>query len=327
MKRDKKTRRKIIIRNTAIILVVAFLALDIFAGNWLVNFALSRASASGLAVAPTPTTTEDTQSKVNSVWEKMSALTDSWVESASKKEVNISSKDGLNLIGDVFNTDENSHKWLIAVHGYTGKRQNMYSYARYYAEKGYNILTPDMRSHGESDGKLIGMGWLDKEDIKLWIDYVLGIDPEAEIVLHGVSMGGATVMMTSGEDLPDNVKAIIDDCGYTSVWDEFTDEAKYLFNVSQFPILYTASAISKIRAGYSFQEASALEQVKKTKIPILFIHGSEDNFVNTNMVYSLYDACPTQKDIMVVEGAGHGQSLYLDPETYFNKVFGFIGSL
>ena len=195
-----------------------------------------------------------------------------------------------------------------------------------YAEKGFNILTPDMRSHGESEGKLIGMGWLDKEDVKLWIDYVLNIDPEAEIVLHGVSMGGATVMMTSGEDLPDNVKAIIDDCGYTSVWDEFTDEAKYLFNVSQFPILYTASAISKFRAGYSFQEASALEQVKKTKIPILFIHGSEDNFVNTNMVYSLYEACPTRKDLLVVEGAGHGQALYLDPDTYFDKVFGFIGS-
>ena len=184
-----------------------------------------------------------------------------------------------------------------------------------------------MRSHGDSEGKLIGMGWLDKEDVKLWIDYVLDLDPEAEIVLHGVSMGGATVMMTSGEDLPENVKAIIDDCGYTSVWDEFTDEARYLFHISQFPILYTASAVSKIRAGYSFQEASAIEQVKKTNIPIFFIHGSEDNFVNTDMVYSLYDACPTQKDIYVVEGAGHGQSLYLDPDLYFEKVFSFIDSL
>ena len=160
------------------------------------------------------------------------------------------SGDGLNLFGDVFNTDTQSHKWLIAIHGYTGKREHMYSYARFYAEKGYNILTPDMRSHGDSEGKLIGMGWLDKEDVKLWIDYVLDIDPEAEIVLHRVSMGGATVMMTAGEDLPDNVKAVIDDCGYTSVWDEFTDEAKYLFNISQFPILYTASAITKLRAGY-----------------------------------------------------------------------------
>jgi fermentation-respiration switch protein FrsA (DUF1100 family) len=303
------------------------LALDIFAGNYLVSFALSRASASGVAVAPTPTTTADTQDTVNKIWERISKLTSEWFDSANRTVVSIKSGDGLDLVGDIFNTDANSHKWLIAIHGYTGKREHMYSYARYYAEKGYNILTPDMRSHGDSEGKLIGMGWLDKEDVKLWIDYVLGMDPQAEIVLHGVSMGGATVMMTSGEDLPDNVKAVIDDCGYTSVWDEFTDEARYLFHISQFPILYTASVISKIRAGYSFQEASAIEQVKKTNIPIFFIHGSEDNFVNTDMVYSLYEACPTKKDLYVVEGAGHGQALYLNPELYFEKVFGFIDSL
>ncbi len=324
---NKKSKRNTIIKRVVIILAVVLVALDLFAGNYLVSFALSRASASGVAVAPTPTTTEDTQDTVDQVWKKISKLTDEWVDSANRTVVSIKSGDGLDLVGDIFNTDSNSHKWLIAIHGYTGKREHMYSYARYYAEKGYNILTPDMRSHGDSEGKLIGMGWLDKEDVKLWIDYVLNLDPEAEIVLHGVSMGGATVMMTSGEDLPENVKAIIDDCGYTSVWDEFTDEARYLFHISQFPILYTASAISKLRAGYSFQEASAIEQVKKTDIPIFFIHGSEDNFVNTDMVYSLYDACPTQKDIYVVDGAGHGQSLYLNPDLYFEKVFNFIDSL
>lgn len=324
---SKKLKRSTMIKRIVIIAVVALLALDLFAGNYLVSFALSRASASGVAVAPTPTTTEDTQDTVNKVWETISKLTDEWVDSTKKTVVSIKSRDGLDLVGDIFNTDSNSHKWLIAIHGYTGKREHMYSYARYYAEKGYNILTPDMRSHGDSEGKLIGMGWLDKEDVKLWIDYVLNLDPQAEIVLHGVSMGGATVMMTSGEDLPENVKAIIDDCGYTSVWDEFTDEARYLFHISQFPILYTASAISKIRAGYSFQEASAIEQVKKTDIPIFFIHGSEDNFVNTDMVYSLYDACPTRKDLYVVKGAGHGQSLYLNPDLYFEKVFSFIDSL
>ncbi len=324
---SKKLKRSTIIKRIALIVVAVLVALDIFAGNYLVSFALSRANASGIAVAPTPTTTEDTQDTVDKVWSTITELTDKWMDSAQKSVVSIRSGDGLDLVGDIFTTDTNSHKWLIAIHGYTGKREHMYSYARFYAQKGYNILTPDMRSHGDSEGELIGMGWLDKEDVKLWIDYVLDIDPEAEIVLHGVSMGGATVMMTSGEDLPDNVKAIIDDCGYTSVWDEFTDEAKYLFNISQFPILYTASAISKVRAGYSFQEASAIEQVKKTRIPIFFIHGSEDNFVNTNMVYSLYDACPTQKDLYVVEGAGHGQALYLDPDLYFDKVFGFIDSL
>lgn len=324
---NKKNKVSKIIKWVVAIVLIAFVALDIFAGNYLVTFAISRSTASGIAVAPTPTTSDDTKNTVDRVWKEISELTNNWVVSSAKEVVSISSSDGLNLVGDVFTTDANSHNWVIAIHGYTGKRQQMYSYARYYAEQGYNVLTPDMRSHGDSEGKFIGMGWLDKEDVKLWIDHVLGIDPDAQIILHGVSMGGATVMMTSGEDLPHNVKAIIDDCGYTSVWDEFTDEARYLFNISQFPILYTASAISKIRAGYTFQEASALEQVKNTSIPIFFIHGEEDNFVNTRMVYSLYDACNSQKDLYVVEGAGHGQALYMDPDKYFTKVFGFINSL
>ncbi|SDA59124.1 hypothetical protein SAMN02910275_01461 [Butyrivibrio sp. INlla18] len=324
---NKKNKLSKIIKWVVAIVLIAFVALDIFAGNYLVTFAISRSTASGIAVAPTPTTSDDTKNTVDRVWKEISELTNNWVDSSAKEVVSISSSDGLNLVGDVFTTDANSHNWVIAIHGYTGKRQQMYSYARYYAEQGYNVLTPDMRSHGDSEGKFIGMGWLDKEDVKLWIDHVLGIDPDAQIILHGVSMGGATVMMTSGEDLPHNVKAIIDDCGYTSVWDEFTDEARYLFNISQFPILYTASAISKIRAGYTFQEASALEQVKNTSIPIFFIHGEEDNFVNTRMVYSLYDACNSQKDLYVVEGAGHGQALYMDPDKYFTKVFGFINSL
>ena len=324
---NKKNKVSKIIKWVVAIVLIAFVALDIFAGNYLVTFAISRSTASGIAVAPTPTTSDDTKNTVDRVWKEISELTNNWVDSSAKEVVSISSSDGLNLVGDVFTTDANSHNWVIAIHGYTGKRQQMYSYARYYAEQGYNVLTPDMRSHGDSEGKFIGMGWLDKEDVKLWIDHVLGIDPDAQIILHGVSMGGATVMMTSGEDLPHNVKAIIDDCGYTSVWDEFTDEARYLFNISQFPILYTASAISKIRAGYTFQEASALEQVKNTSIPIFFIHGEEDNFVNTRMVYSLYDACNSQKDLYVVEGAGQGQALYMDPDKYFTKVFGFINSL
>ena len=149
---SKKLTRSTIIKRIVIIIVVALVALDLFAGNYLVSFALSRASASGVAVAPTPTTTEDTQNTVDKVWKTISKLTDEWVNSAKKTVVSIKSGDGLDLVGDIFYTDAGSHKWLIAIHGYTGKREHMYSYARYYAEKGYNILTPDMRSHGDSEG-------------------------------------------------------------------------------------------------------------------------------------------------------------------------------
>ena len=164
------------------------------------------------------------------------------------------------------------------------------------------------------------MGWPDRKDMLKWINWIVERDSEAEIVLHGISMGGATVMMTSGERLPSQVHAIVEDCGYTSVWDIFADEAKYLFKLPSFPALDVASAVSV----NGFKEASSLKQVEKAKVPILFIHGSEDNFVHTEMVYKLYEACRAEKQLLVVEGAGHGNSYNHAPELYFDTVFGFL---
>lgn len=320
------SKAKKILLAVIVIIILALVAIDLIGGNYLVTFALSRSSASGADVAPDPVTTDETQKTARENWEQLSKKTEIWLEQVDKEVVSILSDDGLRLEGDIFSADPSSHRWLIGVHGYTGNRKQTYDYARIYHEAGYHILTPDMRTHGESEGEYIGMGWLDRKDMLHWIELIMERDPEAEIVLHGVSMGGATVLMTSGEELPDNVVAVIDDCGYTSVWDVFSDEAAYLFHIPEFPLLYTASAFAKLRAGYTFGEASAISQVKKTTIPILFIHGSEDNFVHTDMVYELYAACPSEKALYIAEGAGHGQSFYLDPERYFDEVFRFLES-
>ena len=201
----------------------------------------------------------------------------------------------------------------------------MYHIGQAYWERGFNTLMPDMSAHGESEGTYIGMGWLDRKDILLWIDYIISLDSQAEIYLHGVSMGGATVMMVSGEELPEQVQGIVEDCGYTSVWDIFSDELEYLFGLPDFPFLYSANLFGNIRAGYDFKEASAVEQVKKSQVPMVFIHGGEDNFVKTDMVYDVYEACPTEKELLVIEGAGHGQAYGMDPELYFGTIFEFFG--
>ena len=183
---------------------------------------------------------------------------------------------------------------------------------------------PDLRSHGDSEGDYLGMGLVDRKDLLKWINLLTEKDSEAKIVLHGISMGGATVMMTSGEELPDNVVAVVEDCGYTSVWDVFSDEIESLFHVPTFPLLDTASLISELRAGYGFKEASALSQVSKAKVPIFFVHGSEDNFVHTDMVYSVYEACSTEKELYIAEGAEHGEAMYIDPDVYYEKIFAFL---
>lgn len=308
-----------------IAILLILILIDVLGGNYLVNFAITRKNASGTKVAPTSITETDDQKIINENYEDITKKVDEWLETADVSTANITSDDGLNLVADYYNTNPDSHKYAIVVHGYSGNRVHMKAYGLYYAEQDYNILMPDLRSHGDSEGTYIGMGWLDKDDMLKWIDYIVSMDPEAQIVLHGVSMGGATVLMTSGENLPDNVKAIVDDCGYTSVWDIFADEMEYLFNLPEFPFLYSASFFANIRAGYDFKEASSIEQVRKTTLPIFFAHGSVDNFVHTDMVYELYDACPTDKELYVVEGAGHGQAMYYDPDTYFDKVFNFIG--
>lgn len=303
--------------------VVVLLAALFFVGNYLVNFAIVRKD-NPESVAPASAVTAENQAVIDKNREEIEEQKQEWTAQTAREDAEIVSDDGLVLKGDVFWTDPESHRWLLAVHGYTGKRQDMQNIASFYGKEGYNVLTPDMRSHGESEGTYIGMGWLDRKDVEKWIAYIAGLDAEAEIILHGVSMGAATVMMTAGEDLPEQVKGIVEDCGYTSVWDIFSDELSYLFHLPDFPVLYAADAVARVRAGYGFRDASSIEQLKKSQVPVLFIHGSEDTFVRTDMVYELYEACPTKKDLLVVEGAGHGEAYLMDPELYFDTVFAFL---
>ena len=137
-------------------------------------------------------------------------------------------------------------------------------------------------------------------------------------------MGAAAVMMASGENLPKNVTAIIEDCRYTSVKEVFTSELKVRFNLPLFPVINCARFVSSMRAGYSFKEASSLEQIKKSNIQTLFIHGSADNFIPVEMCHKLYDSATCKKEKLIIDGAGHAQSRFLVPDEYYRAVFNFI---
>ena len=307
-----------------LILVVLAAAVLLFAGNYLVDFAIVREENVEKDVAPPTEISEEAGNVIAENLAAINAQKEAWLAGTTVEEVSITSEDGLTLKGDLFAGDEDSHRWLLGIHGYTGQRSDTQNIASFYGEQGYHVLTPDMRAHGESEGKYIGMGWLDRKDVLQWIDFILERDSQAEIILHGVSMGGATVMMVSGEELPENVKGIVEDCGYTSVWDIFADELAYLFHLPTFPVMDAANLVANIRAGYDFKEASAVKQVEKSSVPTVFIHGSEDNFVHTEMVYEVYEACTAPKELLVVEGAGHGQAYQMDPELYFSTVFDFL---
>ncbi|PQD96830.1 alpha/beta hydrolase [Pradoshia eiseniae] len=251
-----------------------------------------------------------------------------WAGTVNFEEIAITSNDGLALTGYYLPAEEKTNKTVIIAHGYAGHAIGMYAYAKYYYEAlGYNVLMPDARGHGKSEGDYIGFGWHERKDYIQWIDYVLDRNGKnSKIALHGVSMGGATVMMTSGEELPKQVKAVVADCGYTSALDILSYQLGEMYSLPSFPLIQSTSLLTKLRAGYSFEEASAVEQVKKTSLPIFFIHGEKDTFVPLEMVHELYEAANGEKELYIVPGAEHGNAYNADPETYEKKVAEFLAS-
>ena len=219
---------------------------------------------------------------------------------------------------------QNSNKWAIVVHGYGGSGKLMSDKSKYFYDMGYNVLIPDLRGHGKSEGDYIGMGWKDRLDIISWINFIIKENPNAEIVLHGTSMGAATVLMTSGENLPSNVKAIVADCAYTSAWDEFSYQLETYLKVPSSYILNVTDMVTKLKAGYSLKEASALECVKKATVPILYIHGDKDKFVPYSMMDKLYDATNSPKEKLTIEGGEHANSDLVSPFLYWLTVEDFL---
>lgn len=223
---------------------------------------------------------------------------------------------------------KDSHKTAILLHGYMSNKNSMGKYAYFFNKLGYNVLLPDSQSHGRSEGKYINYGWVEKDDLLKWIDEVIKrTGDEQKIVLFGESMGAATVMMASGEELPDQVKAIIEDCGYSDVKEELIYQADIgnklpkTVNTASVDIL---SGINRLANGYFLKDASVTKQLNKNYLPTLFIHGEKDDFVPTKMAYQNYNATQGPKELWIVKDAGHAESLSTDPQGYYEHLEKFL---
>ncbi|NMA66235.1 MAG: alpha/beta hydrolase [Clostridiaceae bacterium] len=250
-----------------------------------------------------------------------------WLEKVKKNRYSIKSHDGLNLRGFFIpSTKEDQKVHVIIAHGYNSKSMDMGVYARFFNEEmDFNVLLPDDRGHGESDGKYIGFGWHDRLDYLRWINFLIKeYGQDIEIILFGVSMGGSTVLMVSGEKLPPNVKAVISDCAYTSAWDILSYQLKQMYGLPPFPFIHFTSLLTYFKAGYFLSKASALKQIKKTNIPVFLIHGREDTFVPFNMVTQLYEAAHEKKKLYIVDDAGHAEAIIKDYDNYRENIKEFI---
>lgn len=247
----------------------------------------------------------------------------SWLDQDIVKDIFIQSEDGLKLHGYYANNKNDT--WAILCHGYTSSGNKMAYQAEHFYNMGYSVLMPDARGHGKSEGKYIGMGWDDRRDIVCWIKTILQKQPQAKIILYGISMGAATVLMTAGEPLPNNVKAIIEDCGYSSIRDEFTYILRHFIKLPSFPMLHAAAIHIKLRSGFNFlSEGNAVQQIKNAKTPILFIHGKQDTFVPYTMFQKLYNEAPEHKQCLIIDNAGHAESCIKEPVLYWQTITNFL---
>ena len=216
-----------------------------------------------------------------------------------------------------------SQRTAMVIHGWRDQAIKFFYLARMYERLlGYNVVMPDLYASGMSDGDMLRMGWLDRLDVLQLLD-VFKADT---MVVHGVSMGAATTMMMSGEQMPEDIRDLrfVADCGYTSVWDEFAGELKNQFGLPAFPLMYTTSLLCQLRYGWNFGEASALRQVAKCQYPMFFIHGDSDDFVPTYMVHQLYDAKSAPKELWITKGTDHAHSYKNHRTEYVARVRRFL---
>lgn len=249
-----------------------------------------------------------------------------WVDEQPVETVTITSDRGDLLKGFLLMADEPSKTFCAFAHGYRANhRGDSANFFKYYHDKGINYLAVDHTAAGESGGDWVGFDYYESQDMLKWLDYLIGrFGEDIKIILHGVSMGAATVCQMANK-VPPQVKLIVADCPYTSAVDEFTSVAKSAGIDKAAPyILKGMNYLNKALAGYDLGDTDVRESVKNSRVPMLFVHGDKDDFVPTYMGHELYDLCGNEKDILIVEGAIHASSIVVGTEKYLAKLTGFI---
>ena len=239
-----------------------------------------------------------------------------------------SKRDGILLRGWYVPAPTSSKKLVIFAHGYHNDGPGEFAdQLAFYRGMNYHCLFPDHRAHGRSEGKYIGFGALEAPDLLDWARvYIERLGEDIEIVLHGISMGGATVTLCNTLNPPPQVKRVIADCPYTNALVQMGHTLDMKMHIRFEPLLLTANLWCRLLAGYSLKkDADPLGRMPQAKLPMLFIHGEADDFVCFWMGKKLYDACPTEKDFLWVPGAVHAISHHDDTPAYEAKIRAFLG--
>ena len=247
-------------------------------------------------------------------------------EKLEKETVYIDSVDSIRLAASFISAQKPTKKIIIAFHGYRSCAAADFSpIASSLIKEGFSLLLPDQRAHGRSEGKYITFGAFERLDCGSWCEYVRErFGEDTEIYLYGVSMGAATVLMSSETELCENVRGIIADCGFTSPWDIIKNTLIHKYKIPVYPVIYFMNLYSRILARFDFKEVSSVAAMKKNVLPILFIHGNEDLYVPVYMSQRISEACGEKGRLLLFDGARHARSYLSDSQRYLDELKAFF---
>lgn len=247
-----------------------------------------------------------------------------YIRAHTAERVELTSFDGLALKA-LYLPVERPKGTVLAFHGYRSLATIDFALeVEFLHQQGYDVLLPYQRSHGESQGKYITYGVKERFDCRDWAQYAARRWPGRPLFLMGISMGAATVLMASGLELPESVRAIVADCGFTTPWDIMAFVAKRDFRLPAFPLLHLLDLLARWRAGFSLRGGDTRQALAVNTRPVLFIHGLGDDFVPPYMTEENYRACKAEKALFQVPGAGHALSFAEDPEGCQREIARFL---
>jgi len=238
-----------------------------------------------------------------------------WFRLQKPETLHVVSYDG-KLLSARFLPCDNACGTILLFHGYRSSALLDFGLeVEFLHKQGYNLLLCDQRAHGASQGRFLTFGVRERCDVLPWVTYLAQrLGPEHPMYLSGMSMGATTVLMASCFEFPANVRGIVADCGFTSPWDIMKSvlhaRCKWL---PAAPLLLALNVFSTLLGGFSLRECSTTGAVAAAKYPILFIHGKADDFVPTRMSQEAYDACASEKRLVLIDGAAHAKSYITDP--------------
>jgi hypothetical protein len=260
---------------------------------------------------------------------KVFSSLNAWLEAQAPQNWWITSADGIPLHALFLPSVRTDAPLVILVHGYSANAKTMAMFAKLYREQyDYAVLMPDLRTHGQSGGRYLGFGWLEKDDLGLWIDEAaVRLDGVPKTILHGLSLGASTVLNTTAILHPPSVLGVISDSAFSDLRAQFTRQLTSIFRLPAFPLIDLGNLICRWRLGFTYTEGSPITHSSKITVPVLLIHGDIDRFVPTEMSDALYATLTCPKKLVHYADASHALNYARHTQAYQQELQAFLNTL